>query len=202
MTQYMKIPKDRIAVIIGSGGKIKKDIERRMEAEFVIDSSNGNVEFPNKGDPIQKMRCIDVVKAIGRGFSPEKAFEMFDDELLMLDIIDLSEVTNTQKELMRLKGRIIGKGGKTREIAERLIGVRISVYGKTVSIIGTPEQNQIMRTAIDMLINGVNHGTVYSFLEKKHQEMLKKQLHATYGNFEKFEESLGYETIKYDESNE
>ncbi|NLI62854.1 MAG: RNA-processing protein [Methanosarcinaceae archaeon] len=184
MTQYMKVPVERIAVIIGPGGKTKRDIEKRIKTEFTVDSSNGNIEFPEGGDPIQKMRTVDVLKAIGRGFSPEKAITLFDDEMLMLDIIDLSESTSTQKEQKRIKGRIIGRGGKTREIMEKLIGVHISVYGKTVSFIGTPEQNQIVRTAIDMLINGVNHGTVYNYLEKKHQDIMKRQIQDTYRNIE------------------
>jgi ribosomal RNA assembly protein len=54
--------------------------------------------------------------------------------------------------------------------------VKISVYGKTVSILGYPEQNRIVQAAIEMLMEGVNHGTVYSFLEKKHREMMQSQL--------------------------
>jgi ribosomal RNA assembly protein len=101
---------------------------------------------------------------------------MLDDDLLMLEVIDLSKYASTNKEMTRLKGRIIGKGGKTREIAENLIGVKISIYGKTVSFIGYPEQIQIMRTAVEMLIEGANHGPVYSFLEKKHKELMQAQL--------------------------
>jgi ribosomal RNA assembly protein len=41
------------------------------------------------------------------------------------------------------------------------------VQGKTVTLIGTPDHLRNARTAIEMLINGVPHETVYSFLEKK-----------------------------------
>jgi arCOG04150 universal archaeal KH domain protein len=176
MTQFIKVPKERIAVIIGPSGSIKKKIEEIAKIELEINSDDGQVEIKTENDPILALKAAEVIKAIARGFSPEKAFELFYEDFLMLDIIDLSEAANTPKELARLKGRIIGREGKTREIAEKLINVKMSVYGKTVSVIGFPEQTTIIRTAVDMLINGVNHGTVYSFLEKKHDDLIRAQL--------------------------
>jgi len=44
--------------------------------------------------------------------------------MLMLEVIDLSDVANTPKELQRIKGRIIGRNGRTRELAETLITSR------------------------------------------------------------------------------
>lgn len=176
MTQFVKVPKERIAVIIGPSGAVKKQIEEAAKLKLEINSEDGRVEIKDEEDPVAGMRAMEVIKAIARGFSPEKAMELFYEDFLTLDIIDLSEAASTPKELARLKGRIIGREGKTREIAERLINVKISVYGKTVSVIGFPEQTTIIRTAIDMLINGVNHGTVYSFLEKKHDELIRAQM--------------------------
>ena len=176
MTQFIKVPKERIAVIIGPSGSIKKKIEETAKIGLEINSDDGQVEIKTEDDPILALKAAEVIKAIARGFSPEKAFELFYEDFLMLDIIDLSEAANTPKELARLKGRIIGREGKTREIAEKLINVKMSVYGKTVSVIGFPEQTTIIRTAVDMLINGVNHGTVYSFLEKKHDDLIRAQL--------------------------
>lgn len=176
MTQYVKIPKERIGVIIGPKGETKKFIEDKTECQLDIDSDSGKVDVTCEGDPLKEFRVLEVLKAIGRGFSPEKSFEIFDDEMLMLEVIDLSDVANTPKELQRIKGRIIGRNGRTRELAETLINVKISVYGKTVSILGHPEQNTIIRTAIKMLLDGATHGAVYKFLEKKHQELLRSQL--------------------------
>ncbi|WP_340820251.1 KH domain-containing protein [Methanolobus sp. WCC4] len=173
---HIKVPKDRVGAIIGPKGRVKQIIEERSTASLDIDSEDGTVEIIPGDDPVGAMKAEDVINAIARGFNPDKTFSMFDDDMLMLEVIDISKHTSTQKDLLRLKGRIIGKGGKTREITERLIGVKMSVYGKTVSVIGTPEQNQIARTAIEMLIEGANHGSVYSYLEKKRQELLQSQL--------------------------
>lgn len=173
---HIKVPQDRIGAIIGPKGTVKKMIEEKSTSKLEIDSENGTVEIIPGDDPVGAMRAADVIQAIGRGFNPEKAYSFFDNDMLMLEIIDLSHTASTPKELLRLKGRIIGKGGKTREIAESLIGVKISVYGKTVSIIGDPEQVIIIRTAMEMLIDGANHGSVYSFLEKKKQDLMRAQL--------------------------
>jgi len=176
MTQYVKIPKERVGVVIGPKGEIKKLIEEKTACQLEIDSESGKIDITCEEDPLKEFRVLETIKAIGRGFSPEKALELLDDEMLMLDIVDLSDVATTPKELQRIKGRIIGRNGRTRELAETLINVKISIYGKTVSILGHPEQNIIIRTAIRMLLDGATHGAVYKFLEKKHQELLQSQL--------------------------
>ena len=73
-------------------------------------------------------------------------------------------------------GRIIGKDGRSREIMERLSGTKVSVYGKTVAILGYPEQIRVARAAIEMLLDGAPHGNVYSFLERKHEDLAKMEL--------------------------
>jgi ribosomal RNA assembly protein len=78
--------------------------------------------------------------------------------------------------MARIKGRIIGRDGRSREIMEQLSGSKVSVYGKTVALLGYPEQIRVARTAIEMLLDGAPHGNVYSFLEKKHQELAKEEL--------------------------
>jgi ribosomal RNA assembly protein len=179
MTQYVKIPKERIGVIIGPKGEMKKLLEEKTTCQIDIDSDSGKIEITCKDEPIKELKATEALRAIGRGFNPEKVLGLLDDEMLMLEVLDLSEVAPTPKELKRIKGRIIGKNGKTRELAETLINAKISVYGKTVAIIGYPEQNNIIRTAIQMLIDGAAHGAVYKFLEKKHQELLKARLDST-----------------------
>lgn len=176
MSHFIKIPKERIAVLIGSNGDTKKYIEKKIKSSININSDDGSVEIIESEDALSYLKGIDVVKAISRGFSPERAFSLFDDEDLSLDVVDLSNFVSTNNELLRLKGRIIGKEGKTRDIAEKLINCKISVYGKTVSIIGNSEQNAIIKTMLDMFINGVNHGTIYNYLEKKHDEINLKTI--------------------------
>lgn len=176
MTEYIKVPLERIAVLLGPKGSTKELIEEKSTATLNIDSDSENVEIQDPKDALKGMRAREVVHAIARGFSPEKAMKLFDDENLMFETMDLSNIARTEKDLERIKGRIIGSGGKTRDLFENLTDTNISVYGKTVSLIGYPEQNRVARKGIDMLLEGAAHGPVYRFLEKKRSELKQGEM--------------------------
>jgi ribosomal RNA assembly protein len=128
-------------------------------------------------DPSMLFSAKDVVTALGRGFSPEHAFRLIRDEQAVLDILDLRVVFGkSEADIKRVKGRIIGMNGKTRGIIEELTDANVAVYGHTVAIIGTMDQLQVAREAIEMLIKGSMHGTVYRFLHRKRRELKKKKL--------------------------
>lgn len=177
---FIKIPRDRIGALIGPEGRVKANIEKKLHVELEIDSSTGEVTItldPNAQDPSLLFRAKEVITAIGRGFSPERTFRLLRNEDTMLNVIDLRQtVGKSPADIQRLKGRIIGKGGKTRRIIEELTDSDISVYGHTVSIIGSFDQTDAAREAILMLIKGSQHRTVYQFLQKKRQKLKRKKL--------------------------
>jgi len=178
---YLRIPMERVGVLIGKGGETKREIEERTGVKIEVNSETGEVQIISYEDPAEVLRAMNIIRAIGRGFSPERAFKLLEDELMSLDIIDLSEYARNRNDLERIKGRIIGRGGRTREIMEELTGALISVYGKTVAIIGYPEQIQIVRRAIMMLVDGAPHGAVYAYLERMRREL--KQMSMNYEEF-------------------
>ena len=103
--------------------------------------------------------------AIGRGFSPENAMGLLKGENA-LHVIDLREfVGKSPAQVERIKGRIIGEGGKARRNMENLSGTHISVYGKTVSIIGDASKLRLTVDAISSISSGSMHGAVYDKLE-------------------------------------
>jgi ribosomal RNA assembly protein len=176
---FLKIPKERVGVLIGPEGKTKKHIEEKLNVELQIDSEAGDVVIAvaeKAEDPSTLFKAKDLITAIGRGFSPEHAFRLVRDEEAILDLIDLRSVFGkSEADIKRVQGRIIGMSGKTRQIIEELTDTNVSVYGHTVGIIGTLEQVQIAREAIEMLIKGSMHGTVYRFLHRKRRELKKKK---------------------------
>ena len=176
MTEYIRVPLERIAVIVGPNGNTKELIEEKSTATLNIDSDSGGVEIRDHKDTLKGMRARDVVHAIAGGFSPEKALKLFDNEDLMFETIDLSNIARTEKDLERIKGRIIGSEGKTRDLFENLTNTNISVYGKTVSLIGFPEHNTVARKGIDMLLEGAAHGPVYKLLERKKSELKQSEM--------------------------
>ena len=176
----VKIPKERIGVLIGPNGKVKENIEKKVSVNLEIDSETGDITVNlNKDvtDPSLLFKARDAVLAIGRGFSPGRAYKLFEDEDCMLTIIDLREIFGrSQSDIKRIKGRIIGKEGRTRKIIEELTDATVSVYGHTISIIGGLEEAETAREAISMLIKGSQHATVYRYLQRKRTELKKRRL--------------------------
>lgn len=172
--EHLRIPKERIGVAIGPKGKVKREIERRTGTKLTFDSETGEVVIERAEDPLGALKARDVLHAIARGFSPERAFELFSEDKY-LEVIDITDfVGRSEKALVRQKGRVIGEAGKTRRIIEETAGVGMSVYGKTVALIGTPQQLAAAREAVRMLLDGVPHGAVYAFLERKRREAKRR----------------------------
>jgi len=173
--QELKVSTARIGVIIGKSGSTKREIEEKTGISLRIDSEEGMVTIEGE-DPVAVMTATNVVQAINRGFSPERAFRLLEDEDMMLDILDLADLSGTTRQLERLRGRIIGKAGTSRAQIEDLTSTEISVQGKTVAIVGLPDQVETARKAVEMLIQGVPHEHVYAFLDRKKKEAKQAML--------------------------
>jgi len=157
---YIKIPKDRVAVLIGKGGSTKREIEKRSGCELVVD--DGSVEILGEG--MGAWIAKDIVQAIARGFNPGIAMQLLNDEF-SFELIKLDDFANSEKEMMRKKGRVIGKEGKSQRVVGDLTQTHICVYGKTIGIIGTYDGVHLAKEAVFRLLNGARHASVYRFLE-------------------------------------
>ncbi|MFB6176701.1 MAG: pre-rRNA-processing protein PNO1 [Halobaculum sp.] len=169
--QHVKVPDDRVGVLIGQGGETMRKIENEAEVRLDIDSETGSVGIETTGDPVTAMNAPDIVRAIGRGFTPESALTLLEHDLRRFDLIDLSAETRNQNDLRRQKGRLIGEDGRTRELMEELSGAEVVIKGSTLGVIGQPEEVETVRRATGMILDGAPHGAVYSFLERKHNEI-------------------------------
>ena len=150
-----------------------------MGVRIAVDSKTGDVEVTLQDtsvDPSSLFRARDLVTAIGRGFAPEKAYQLLEDDVYLW-VIDLRDFFGkSQSEIQRVKGRIIGHEGKTRRILEELTKTQISIYGHTVAIIGASLNLDVARTAIEMLIKGSLHRSVYRFLEGKRTVLRESEM--------------------------
>lgn len=170
--KVVRIPKERVGAVIGTNGETKARLEERLEVQLNIDSE-GEVTIMEESakDPLAVLKAMDVIKAIGRGFSPHHAYRLFDD-MEYLEIIDMKDYVGSKTEqLTRQRARVIGSNGKTRRLIEDLTGVYMSVYGSTVGLIGQPEQVEVARKAVDMLLRGSEHSTVYRYLERSRPKL-------------------------------
>jgi len=167
MIQTIKIPSDRVGVLIGKNGVTKLKIEKVTGVKFTIDSEEGDVliDLTNAKDPGTALAVANVVTAIGRGFSPPKALLLLQDEYY-LEVFDIRDyVGKRQERVIRMRSRVIGSRGKTREILEELTGAFMSVSGNTVCLIGDVMQLDVAKRAVDMILSGSEHAAVYHFLE-------------------------------------
>jgi ribosomal RNA assembly protein len=174
--KHVTIPDDRIGVLIGEGGETMREIESSAEVRLDIDSETGSVKVETVGDPLVGLKGPDIVKAIGRGFAPEEAMRLLEDDMQLFEVVDIEAATRNKKDLRRKKGRLIGEDGRTRELMEELSGADVVIYGTTLGIIGAPEQVDAVRSAAEMILDGAPHGAVYSFLERRHNEMKANEL--------------------------
>ena len=169
----LKIPKERVAVLIGKDGEVKKEIERRGKVKLEIDSKEGDVSLD--GEAVDVYICVSVVKAIGRGFNPEFAVTLF-NEKNSFELVDIQDfVGKSRKDVVRVKGRVIGQEGKARKYIEKVTETKICVYGKTIGIIGEVERVAMAKQAIDMILEGSPHGNVYKWLDNKKREMIRRE---------------------------
>jgi len=178
--QLIRIPEDRIGVLIGKSGKIKLKIEETCSVKLDIDSKNGEVKVLSEvvDEQFRAFKALEIVTAIGRGFSPEKAMRLLKGENT-LHVINLREFGGkSPDQAERIKGRIIGDGGKARINMEKLSNADITVYGKTVSVIGEPTQLKLAIDAIESLLSGSMHGYVYKKIEfaRRQEKFARLQL--------------------------
>ena len=92
METIVRIPKDRIAVLIGKGGSTRKMLEEACGGELEIDSQTGEVSISwedQEIDPILKMKTPDVILSIGRGLAPSRAIQLLEDEVHLLSLIHI-----------------------------------------------------------------------------------------------------------------
>jgi len=178
--KLIRIPEDRIGVLIGKSGKIKSKIEKTCSVKLAIDSKNGEVKVFSDivDEKFQTFKALEIITAIGRGFSPQKAVRLLKGENT-LHVINLREFgAKSPEQMERIKGRIIGDGGKARVNMENLSNTNITVYGKTVSVIGEPTQLKLAIDAIESLLSGSMHGHVYKKIEsaRRQQKFARLQL--------------------------
>ncbi len=176
---YLKVPLERIGVLIGSGGKVIKELMNRTNTIITVDSANGTVIIEpssSSTSPLNLLKAQDFIKAISIGFSPERAWRVLDEEQVLI-VLDLKQyIGSSQSHLTRIKGRIIGEEGKARKNIEQMTGTYISIYEDYVGIIGDYESANVAKEAIEMLIQGRQHSTVYRYIDRAMREIKRRSM--------------------------
>tara|TARA_Y100000310_G_C20389683_1_gene672151 strand:+ start:123 stop:629 length:507 start_codon:yes stop_codon:yes gene_type:complete len=155
------IPRERISVLVGKKGNTKKRIEMNAKCKIYV-SSSGNITIKSNS-PEVLMNVKEVVQAIGTGFSPDGAMLLLKEDFV-LEIVDITNYSKSKNRLETMRARIIGGAGKIRKNIERRTETVMSIYGKTISIIGTSDNAFLARRAVELLLEGSQHGSVFRWL--------------------------------------
>lgn len=177
MPEYLyelKIPRARVAVLIGKRGQAKRELEKTTNTKIEVDSKEGDIAIKG-ADPLGLYNAREICKAIGRGFNPEMAMQLLKPDYSFEEIA-LGDNVKSRDQFIRLKGRVIGAEGRARRNIEQLTEAGISVYGKTICVIGEADKAKAARRAIEMLILGKPHAVVYKWLEARRREIKRREI--------------------------
>ncbi len=159
---YLEI--DRIPVFIGVAGSKKREMEKKFDCKIDINSKSGEVTIDCE-DSVSIFVLSNVISAVNLGHNPDNAM-MLEDETFVLDLIDVKNHIKDHSRLKVVMGRIIGKDGSTRKVIEEITKCHVSVKDHFVSVIGPYENTILVHEALDMLIKGASHKSLYSYLER------------------------------------
>ena len=158
MIDFVKIPEERLKFFKRQkyGEKLEKLAGCKIE-------ENEEISIETE-DPILLMRIKEVIKAFGKGFEFDETLNLLDEQYC-LETINIKDFSRKSKDRMIvMKGRVIGSEGKAKRLIEKQTNVKIAIYGKTVSIIGKWEDVQKAKQAIESLLQGRKHSTVFRSL--------------------------------------
>lgn len=162
MLESLMIPEERMKFLKENILAYNKKIRNFFDVKIF---TNDEVEIEGE-DSLAVIRTKEIMKAFGRGFELEDALNLVDEDF-SLEIITISDFNKSRKRQIEMKGRIIGTQGKSKDIIEKFSGAKIALYGKTVSIIGRWDNIRLAREAIEMLLSGAKHSTVFMYLEDR-----------------------------------
>ena len=195
MELLARVPKNRIAVLIGKGGQTRKMLEEASGAKLDIDSKTGEVmaEWEEEPDPVVRMKMPDVVLAIGRGLAPSRAVQLIEDDIF-LRMYDIREWVGRQpNQTRRMRSRLIGRNGRIRSLIEEISYCEMAIHGSTVLVIGDQDGVALAAPAIEGILRGSEHSTVLHGLEQD-----RKRLKIQSRQLKSFEERSSRDSSKFD----
>ncbi len=170
--QQVQITAERLKALKRESGQITL-VERICRCKVSIDP-DGLITISGE-DGFGEFVAKNILFAYGRGFEMKHAELLEKDDYYFLSV-DIGQLFGSEKRIKQMKARIIGESGKTKTYIESVSGAKLSVYGDTVSFIGSQMQIEEAKTAVDTLLGGGAHKTAYLKMEAAHRKN-KAQIH-------------------------
>jgi ribosomal RNA assembly protein len=160
MLEIVRIAEDRIPAVIGKGGKTKGSIEKWTSVRLDI----GDVVKIEGDDPIMVLKAKDMVSALARGFSIKQARRLLEEDC-ELHILSLQGQSRKKRE--RLLARAIGSEGSVKKRIEEESGALVAISGKTLSLIGKPDELRPAEEAVQEILLGKTHAWAYKAMRMR-----------------------------------
>ena len=169
------VEKNRLRAINDSA----RAIEEEFGVKIIVDNNKGEVTIVpgNNTNFDQLMKAKNIIEAISYGFDYNDAQNLRNDDYT-LEIIDLRDYVDKDKSnhISRIKARIIGEDGRAKRVFQELTDTNIVVGDKYIAILGPYENVKTAREAIEMLIRGRQHSTVYRWIQNWRRESRYREL--------------------------
>ncbi len=151
--------------------EVKKQKET-LEKELNVKISITGKKIAVSGKALDEYEASIIFDAINIGFSIRTALLLKDPDFSFREIL-IKDFTR-RKNMEVIKGRLIGKHGRTKKTIEKISDCAIMIKDNSVGIIGHSENIEYAITAITNIIRGSKQSNVYSYLEKINREKNKK----------------------------
>ena len=159
---YVSVPDEKME----EARKLADALQKKLGIKVEIDERTTAIKIsPGESDPYTAFKAINAFKALAYGFSMGDAMKLLSDDYA-LHVIELKDYASGAEDARRLKGRVIGEKGKTKKIIQEYTGVNLVITDNAIAILGLSDQVEIARKAVEMLLEGRQHKTVYEYLDK------------------------------------
>ena len=138
--------------------------KKKLEETLKVKITNRGKEVSIEGEAQDEYIAEKIIDALNFGFPYSAAISIIKEENLF-EIINIKDHT-TRKDLERIRGRIIGKAGRTLQTISNLSECFLEIKDNDVGIIGPPERIENAQNAIISIIQGSKQSNVYTALER------------------------------------
>ena len=101
---YTRISSERIGVLIGADGVTKDRLQEATGTRIAVDSSTGEVTIDESSatDPVLALKARDIVHAMARGFSEDRAFRLLDEDAY-LEVLDIKDFAHSRNRVGQIR---------------------------------------------------------------------------------------------------
>ena len=153
--------------------ELKKNLallQRKLNIKITLKGKQATIE----GESVDEYEALIVLKAISFGFSAKKALLLKDPEMIFR-ILKIKDFTR-RKDLEEVRGRIIGKDGRTKKTIEAISDCYLVLNGNELGMIVHTDLVEEATTALENLIKGSKQSNVYRYLEKTNKSKKEDSL--------------------------